>query len=1125
MLIASVIIGPFGYASLIEQSSTLQHNLSERVSFEIRNYFEERANELRFLDEVYALGTLDSSEQQDVLNIFLLNRRVYQEMVLLDTEGQEKIRLSRDAVFTESDLGNRAEMDEFLYPLENGEIYFSPVRYDEALREPIITISLPLYDPYTGKIVSVLVADIRFKVIWDILLEIKLSGISQEGIYILDEKGQVIAHGNPTVVISKTLIEIPEEGVRMDGLSGDDLFFATQSFYLGEQEFIAVVEQPAQDVLKLATDSLLLVIFLMLIILASAAWLAIFLARQIVSPIDLLAKSAQGISAGDFSQRVEVASKDEIGQLAESFNVMTEKLEKTLSSLEAEVEHHKKAKEELALSEARYRSSIEDSPGLVCSFLPGGEITFANHSYAKYYQRTPEEMVGVNFLSLLPEEERAGILEKVNNINATNPVGVITHKAFSPWGTLRQQRWSNRALFNESGEVIGYQAFGEDIEAEYKMQEVQSTLYRIAQAAYRKPSMEDLYAFIYELIQETIPAKNFYLALYNDTTGLLEPSYFVDEKDEKPLPRKLGNSPSDYVLKTAISLRCTPEEFLALEPDIKAEEIVGTPPAVWLGVPLMADQRAIGVMAVQDYENEDAFGKAEQEFLELISSSIANTLARQSAQAETVALAQTNALLFRAAQELSETLDLKELYKNLYNLIIKVMDCDTFILSEYDPEEEMIYCDFIIHQGQEEEPSALPPIPLEPEGQGTQSLVIRKGEALIINDLAEQVEKTDTSYYVDDDGKVRDHSDVPEGEEPSRSLIATPLKLEDQVIGVIQVLSHKTNTYTQEHLHFLQALSFQISLSVKNARLFNQAQAEIALRKEAEDNLKKFNLELEGHVQERTAEINKRIRIVEKLNAGLANILHDLNIANEIAERNARQLEEANAELEAFSYSVSHDLRAPLRHIEGFTQLLFNSLGDELDMNAERYLSNIVKSTARMGNLINDLLLLSRAGRTELHTKPLDFNATVESVRADLFDEVSERQIKWKLASLPIVHADGGLIKIVWTNLIENAIKYTRQRKEAVIEIGILPPDDDRAQKGYETFFVRDNGVGFDDAYIDKLFGVFQRLHQQEEFEGNGIGLATVRRIIHRHGGEVWAEGDLDQGASFFFTLPKNNDI
>jgi signal transduction histidine kinase len=544
-----------------------------------------------------------------------------------------------------------------------------------------------------------------------------------------------------------------------------------------------------------------------------------------------------------------------------------------------------------------------------------------------------------------------------------------------------------------------------------------------------------------------------------------------------------------------------------------------------LGVPLMADQRAIGVMAVQDYENEDAFGKAEQEFLELISSSIANTLARQSAQAETVALAQTNALLFRAAQELSETLDLKELYKNLYNLIIKVMDCDTFILSEYDPEEEMIYCDFIIHQGQEEEPSALPPIPLEPEGQGTQSLVIRKGEALIINDLAEQVEKTDTSYYVDDDGKVRDHSDVPEGEEPSRSLIATPLKLEDQVIGVIQVLSHKTNTYTQEHLHFLQALSFQISLSVKNARLFNQAQAEIALRKEAEDNLKKFNLELEGHVQERTAEINKRIRIVEKLNAGLANILHDLNIANEIAERNARQLEEANAELEAFSYSVSHDLRAPLRHIEGFTQLLFNSLGDELDMNAERYLSNIVKSTARMGNLINDLLLLSRAGRTELHTKPLDFNATVESVRADLFDEVSERQIKWKLASLPIVHADGGLIKIVWTNLIENAIKYTRQRKEAVIEIGILPPDDDRAQKGYETFFVRDNGVGFDDAYIDKLFGVFQRLHQQEEFEGNGIGLATVRRIIHRHGGEVWAEGDLDQGASFFFTLPKNNDI
>jgi light-regulated signal transduction histidine kinase (bacteriophytochrome) len=317
--------------------------------------------------------------------------------------------------------------------------------------------------------------------------------------------------------------------------------------------------------------------------------------------------------------------------------------------------------------------------------------------------------------------------------------------------------------------------------------------------------------------------------------------------------------------------------------------------------------------------------------------------------------------------------------------------------------------------------------------------------------------------------------------------------------------------------------TYKLNLS-NNIQLIEQAQSEISLRREAEERLKKLNLELEGRVRERTVEINKRIDTVEKLNAGMANILHDLNIANEIAERNARQLKEANAELEAFSYSVSHDLRAPLRHIEGFTQLLTKNLGENLDENSSRFLGNITKSTQRMSNLISDLLLLSRAGRTEFHTKPLDFNATIEDIRADLLDEVEGRQITWKLATLPLTQGDKGLMKIVWVNLIDNAVKYTRKRKKAIIEVNTLSPDHAKARAGYEIFFVRDNGVGFDATYIDKLFGVFQRLHQQEEFEGNGIGLATVRRIIHRHGGEVWAEGDLKKGATFYFSLPTHNN-
>jgi len=231
-----------------------------------------------------------------------------------------------------------------------------------------------------------------------------------------------------------------------------------------------------------------------------------------------------------------------------------------------------------------------------------------------------------------------------------------------------------------------------------------------------------------------------------------------------------------------------------------------------------------------------------------------------------------------------------------------------------------------------------------------------------------------------------------------------------------------------------------------------------------------------------------------------------------------QQLQAVNKELEAFSYSVSHDLRSPLRHIDGFVDLLRKQSSEKLDERGRRYLDIITKAAHQMGNLIDDLLVFSRMGRAEMHRQNVDMDALVHEAVATLQAELAGRNVMWKIAPLPQAKADAAMLRQVWINLLTNAVKYTRPRDPAVIEIGA-----NDASAAETEFFVRDNGVGFDMDYVEKLFGVFQRLHRAEDFEGTGIGLANVRRIVLRHGGRTWGEGKVDAGAVFHFTLPKTS--
>ena len=305
--------------------------------------------------------------------------------------------------------------------------------------------------------------------------------------------------------------------------------------------------------------------------------------------------------------------------------------------------------------------------------------------------------------------------------------------------------------------------------------------------------------------------------------------------------------------------------------------------------------------------------------------------------------------------------------------------------------------------------------------------------------------------------------------------------LDGKIIGTFGVSRDITESKHAEQELQLAKESLESRVAERTSELAQaneQLQIELAERKRAEEQVRKLNEDLERRVAERTV-----------------------------------QLVAANKELDAFSYSVSHDLRTPLRHISGFTDVLVAEHSSQLGPEAQELLKFIQEGSQKMNLMIGDLLNLARLDRLEAVSKMTPLNSLVEDVLRDVKSEIDGRKIDWHIGSLPTVNCDPGLLQQAFTNLLSNAVKYTRRREHAVIEVDQMTVD------GEAVIYVRDNGAGFDSKYAGKLFGAFQRFHTAEEFEGTGVGLATVQRIIRKHGGRIWAEAECGKGATFYFTL------
>jgi len=644
--------------------------------------------------------------------------------------------------------------------------------------------------------------------------------------------------------------------------------------------------------------------------------------------------------------------------------------------------------------------AVEQSPASVIITNTTGDIEYVNPKFTEVTGFTFEEAIGQNPRILKSGKQSHAYYKELWTAISSGKAwkGEFHNKKKS--GELFWESALVSPITNANGDIINYLAVKEDITERKRTETSQNIQLNIARAIHIANNAVELIETTRQELSQIFDTTNFFVAIYKPETDTLKQLVFKDEMDDFN-EWSASESFSGQVVKSGKSIILRGDELQAFSKQFNLKKI-GTNPACWLGVPLIINNKAGGVMVIQHYSNPDAYSKNDVDLIEMIAHEIGIYLEKQ--------LMIDDIIKAKGKAEESE---------NRYRALLNASFGGIAIHSN----GIILECNHRL---------------CEMTGYAVSELIGRDIVTIIAKKSRKKVEQHIQSGY----------------EQPYEAIGVRengkefPLRIEARMV-----------TYKGKQV---RTAEFRDITDIKRV----------------EDKLRKLNNELETRVIERTA-----------------------------------KLEAINKELESFSYSISHDLRTPLRALNGFAQMLIDDYATSLDEEGLRMLKVIISNANKMGMLIDDLLNFSRLGRGDMKWSVIHMHQLVNLTIQELVLPETRGQITFSVAGIPDAPGDAALIKQVWINLISNAIKYTSKKNNRIINIGYKTEHDQN------IYYVSDNGAGFNMEYYGKLFGVFQRLHSNKDFEGTGIGLAIVNRIINRHGGKVWAEGKVGEGATFYFSL------